>query len=333
MDVLLRIVASPLVLSAVNRAQVRQLTEPAASETGQPVDRALGHIFEHADSSPLFWKVLLVGAYAASLGIVLLDMINTPNAGRNPLIMLACLLARSGLSALPIRRTECRRKEIYQRTDARNNISLRQEDGMDRRIIGRLYMFEKLDQPTFADCRSCKMLCNAHHANACKTHCEKRHPLVTPKPASGMKGHALAVLNEAPAVQMLAAAIPSDEGHAGEAIDCARHTVAVDEIGGRDNHPAQPAKLSVHQARIRQPPHAHRNIYPICNKIFVVVGEAQIKQQVRMAAKKLWDKWRYTVEAKCDGRRDAQLPLDLRFLPLPKLFRFFQRADDLPRRL
>ncbi|MCC5983619.1 MAG: polysulfide reductase NrfD [Rhodobacteraceae bacterium] len=44
-------------------------------------------------ASPLFWKVLLVGAYAVTLGIVLLGMINKPDAGRNPLMMLVGLLA------------------------------------------------------------------------------------------------------------------------------------------------------------------------------------------------------------------------------------------------
>ncbi|MFN3641757.1 MAG: NrfD/PsrC family molybdoenzyme membrane anchor subunit [Gemmobacter sp.] len=44
-------------------------------------------------ASPLFWKVILVGAYAALLAIVLVSMINKPSAGRNPLMIAVGLLA------------------------------------------------------------------------------------------------------------------------------------------------------------------------------------------------------------------------------------------------
>ncbi len=44
-------------------------------------------------ASPLFWKVLLVGVYTILLAIVLFGMINKPDAGRNPLMMLVGLLA------------------------------------------------------------------------------------------------------------------------------------------------------------------------------------------------------------------------------------------------
>jgi molybdopterin-containing oxidoreductase family membrane subunit len=43
--------------------------------------------------SPLFWKVILVGAYTVLLALVLLGMINKPAAGRNPLMLFVGALA------------------------------------------------------------------------------------------------------------------------------------------------------------------------------------------------------------------------------------------------
>ncbi len=62
-------------------------------ELGAPLTALWATPLNMQTTSPLFWKVLLVGAYAVTLGIVLLGMINKPDAGRNPLMMLVGLLA------------------------------------------------------------------------------------------------------------------------------------------------------------------------------------------------------------------------------------------------
>jgi len=62
-------------------------------ELGAPLTALWATPLNMQTTSPLFWKVLLVGAYAVTLGIVLLGMINKPDAGRNPLMILVGLLA------------------------------------------------------------------------------------------------------------------------------------------------------------------------------------------------------------------------------------------------
>lgn len=62
-------------------------------ELGSPLTALWATPLNMQISSPLFWKVLLVGAYALSLAIVLFGMINKPDAGRNPLMILVGLLA------------------------------------------------------------------------------------------------------------------------------------------------------------------------------------------------------------------------------------------------
>lgn len=62
-------------------------------ELGAPLTALWATPLNMQFASPLFWKVLLVGAYAISLAIVLFGMINKPDAGRNPLMILVGGLA------------------------------------------------------------------------------------------------------------------------------------------------------------------------------------------------------------------------------------------------
>lgn len=62
-------------------------------ELGAPFTALWATPLNMQTASPLFWKVLLVGAYAVLLAIVLLGMINKPAAGRNPLMIAVGLLA------------------------------------------------------------------------------------------------------------------------------------------------------------------------------------------------------------------------------------------------
>lgn len=62
-------------------------------ELGSPLTALWATPLNMQTESPLFWKVILVGAYAALLAIVLLGMINRPAAGRNPLMIAVGALA------------------------------------------------------------------------------------------------------------------------------------------------------------------------------------------------------------------------------------------------
>ncbi len=62
-------------------------------ELGAPLTALWATPLNLQTASPLFWKVLLVGAYTVLLGIVLLGMVNKPAAGRNPLMYLVGALA------------------------------------------------------------------------------------------------------------------------------------------------------------------------------------------------------------------------------------------------
>ncbi len=62
-------------------------------ELGAPLTALWATPLNMQTASPLFWKVLLVGAYTITLGLVLLGMINKPAAERNPLMIAVGVLA------------------------------------------------------------------------------------------------------------------------------------------------------------------------------------------------------------------------------------------------
>ncbi|MFN3973091.1 MAG: NrfD/PsrC family molybdoenzyme membrane anchor subunit [Gemmobacter sp.] len=62
-------------------------------ELGAPLTALWATPLNMQIASPLFWKVILVGAYALILAIVLFSMINKPSTARNPLMIAVGLLA------------------------------------------------------------------------------------------------------------------------------------------------------------------------------------------------------------------------------------------------